>query len=146
MAVQELYDLDFFEWTQRNAELLSRGCFAEADIPHIAEELSDMGKSNQREVQSFLTRLMMHLLKHQHQPAQRSASWIASIGDSRVQLQLIFKQSPSLRRFAIESLVDVYPYARELASVETGLPLPTFPPECPYSFDRLLDPAFFPGN
>jgi hypothetical protein len=27
MGTQELYELDFFEWTQRNAELLSQGCF-----------------------------------------------------------------------------------------------------------------------
>jgi hypothetical protein len=44
MAVQELYDIDFFEWTQRNAELLRRGCLESADISNIAEELADLGK------------------------------------------------------------------------------------------------------
>jgi hypothetical protein len=142
MAIQELYDLDFFEWTQRNAELLSQGCFALADIPHIAEELADMGKSDQREVQSFLRRLIMHLLKWQMQPGHRSASWQSSIADSRVQLKGIFKQSPSLKGFAAESIVDVYPDARRQASIETGLPDTAFPRECPYEFDQLLDADF----
>jgi Domain of unknown function DUF29 len=50
MSPQELYDRDFFEWTQVNADLLSRGCFETADIAHIAEELADLGKRNRREV------------------------------------------------------------------------------------------------
>jgi hypothetical protein len=146
MAVQELYDLDFFEWTQRNAELLSQGCFSLADIPHIAEELADMGKRDQREVQGFLRRLITHLLKWQMQPANRSASWQSSIADSRVQLKGIFKQSPSLKRFAAESIVDVYPDARRQASIETGLADSAFPRECPYEFDQLLDADFLPDK
>jgi hypothetical protein len=144
MAVQELYDLDFFEWTQRNAELLTRGCFELADIPHIAEELADMGRSDKREAESFLTRLIMHLLKWDVQRAQRSASWRSSIADSRVQLKRIFRQSPSLKRYTAESIADVYPDARLLASIETSLPQTAFPPECPYNFDQLMDPEFLP--
>jgi hypothetical protein len=63
MGVKELYELDFFEWTQRNAELLRRGCLESADIPHIAEELADMGERDRREVRSYLRRLMMHLMQ-----------------------------------------------------------------------------------
>ncbi|HEY6342046.1 MAG TPA: DUF29 domain-containing protein [Bryobacteraceae bacterium] len=146
MSPQELYDRDFFEWTQVNADLLSRGCFEMADIEHIAEELADMGKSDRREVKSFLRRLIMHLLKWQMQQGQRSLSWRASIGDSRVQLKDIFEQSPSLRRFASESIEAVYPDARELAAEETGLRQTAFPAECPYSFDQLMDRGFFPDS
>src|SRR5580658_4880234 len=120
MSPQELYDVDFYEWTQVNADLLSRGCFETADIEHIAEELADLGKSDRREVKSFLRRLIMHLLKWQMQSGQRSSSWKASIGDSRVQLKDIFEQSPSLRRFASESIEAVYPDARRFAAMETG--------------------------
>jgi hypothetical protein len=146
MAVQELYDLDFFRWTQRNAKLLRQGCFSQTDIAHIAEEISDMGKSNRREVESFLTRLIMHRLKWHFQPDQRSASSLARIGDSRVQLKLIFKQSPSLKRFAIKSVEEVYPYARDLASTETGMAPRAFPSECPFNFDQLMDIGFLPED
>jgi Domain of unknown function DUF29 len=144
MSAQELYERDFFEWTQVNADLLSRGCFETADIAHIAEELADMGRSDRREVTSFLRRLIMHLLKWQMQPGQRSSSWIASIGDSRVHLKDIFDQSPSLRRFASDAIGSVYSDARELAAQETGLEETAFPAECPYSFDQLMDRRFFP--
>jgi Domain of unknown function DUF29 len=42
MSRSDLYDRDFFEWTQWNAEPLRRGCFVEADISHIAGEIADM--------------------------------------------------------------------------------------------------------
>jgi hypothetical protein len=146
MSPQELYDRDFFEWTQVNADLLSRGCFETADIEHIAEELADMGNNDRREVKSFLTRLVMHLLKWEMQPGQRSSSWIASINDSRLQLEGIFEQSPSLHRFASESFGSVYPRARRFAAKETGLAQTAFPAECPYSFDQLMDLDFFPDS
>jgi hypothetical protein len=146
MGVQELYELDFFEWTRAQAELLRRGCFESADIPHIAEELADLGRRDRRETESFLRRLMAHLLKWQMQPAKRSTSWQTSIGDSRAQLRGIFKQSPSLRRYAGKSIADVYPDALRKASTETRLPLAAFPKKCPYSFDQLMDDDFLPGD
>jgi Domain of unknown function DUF29 len=142
--MHELYELDFFEWTQRNAELLSQGCLESVDIPHIAEELADLGKRDRRETESFLERLIAHLLKWQMQPRKRSISWRSSIRDSRAQLRRIFKQSPSLRRYAGESIADVYPDARRKASDETSLPLAAFPEKCPYSFDQLMDEDFLP--
>jgi Domain of unknown function DUF29 len=146
MGVQELYELDFFEWTRAQAELLRRGCFESADIPHIAEELADLGKRDRRETESFLERLIAHLLKWHMQAAKRSISWGNSIGDSRAQLRRIFKQSPSLRRYARDSIAEVYPDARRKASRETKLPLKAFPAECPYSFHQLMDDDFLPGD
>jgi hypothetical protein len=145
MTARELYDVDFFEWTQRNAELLYRGCIDQADIPHIAEELADMGSRDQREVESHLKRLVMHLLKWQIQTARRSRSWLGSINSSRDELDSIFTQSPSLRRHAAESLDRVYAKARRAASIETGLSLTAFPAKCPYAFEQLIDFEFIPS-
>jgi len=144
MTAQELYGVDFFEWAKRNAELLSQGCFESADIPHIVEELDGLAERDRREVKSYLRRLMMHLLKWQFQPDPRTKSWLGSIGDSRSELDGIFEQSPSLRRFASESFGDVYPRARREAARETGMPPTAFPEECPYRFDQLMDEDFLP--
>jgi hypothetical protein len=75
MAAPQLYDRDFFEWTQCNAALLRAGQFDQADIQHIAEELEDMGKSERRRLESRLEVLLQHLLKWQIQPNRRSTSW-----------------------------------------------------------------------
>ncbi len=54
MIAKELYDRDFLEWTRCNAALLRARRFEEADIEHLAEEIEDMGKSQQRELESRL--------------------------------------------------------------------------------------------
>ncbi|HEY7338674.1 MAG TPA: DUF29 domain-containing protein [Bryobacteraceae bacterium] len=144
MTAQELYRTDFFEWTQRNAELLSRGCFDLADIAHIAEELADMGARDQREVKSYLRRLILHLLKWQMQPSKRSPSWQTSIGNSRSALKDIFEQSPSLRRLAVQSVPKIYADTRQRAAAETGLVRSAFPLECPYTFAQLMQIDFYP--
>jgi hypothetical protein len=146
MGAKELYDVDFFQWAQQNAELLHRGCADAADLEHIAEELEDMAKRDQREVQSFLRRLILHLLKWQLQPAKRSRSWERSIANSRVQLKGIFKQSPSLKHFAEEAVGEVYSDALRLAAIETGLDRKRFPPRSPYSFAQIMDADYLPED
>lgn len=48
-----LYDTDYSTWAQRNAELLRARRFEELDIEHLLEELSDMGKSDRRLLDSL---------------------------------------------------------------------------------------------
>jgi hypothetical protein len=149
MAVKDLYDLDFFEWTQQNAELLRKGCLSEIDVDNLAEEVADMGKRDRREMDSYLTRLILDLLKWQMQPALRygqkgRSSWLNSIVHSRVMLEKIFEQSPSLERFAEESLPRNYPAAVREASVQTQIDRKDFPPNCPYTLAQLLDQDYLP--
>jgi len=40
----ELYNQDFYAWTQRNADLLRQGRATEIDLEHLAEEIEEMGK------------------------------------------------------------------------------------------------------
>jgi hypothetical protein len=42
-------------------------------------------------------------------------------------------------------LEEVYGRARRKASRESGLALETFPPACPWTYDQIIDPDFFPG-
>ena len=143
-AMTTLYDEDFLKWTKRNSELLRRGCFAEADILHIAEEIEDMGKRDQREVRSYLIRLVLHLLKWQVQPEKRSDSWLDSIGQSRIDLGGIFEQSPSLEPFARRILPVAYRLAVRQAIKETGLPAQSFSKICPFTYEQAIDLDFLP--
>ena len=72
-----LYEVDFFEWTQRTADQLRWRRFDEADIQHVAEEIEDLGKRDLRELNSRMEVLLAHLLKWKLQPRRRSNSWRA---------------------------------------------------------------------
>jgi len=139
-----LYDLDFFEWTARNAELLRAGRLDQADLEHIAEEIEDMGRSERHELRSRLRVLLSHLLKWKFQPDRRGRSWVATIRVQRDDLVDLLGEMPSLTPYLREQLPDVYPVAVEGAIEETNLADATFPPACPFSLDQILDPDFFP--
>ncbi|HET8548179.1 MAG TPA: DUF29 domain-containing protein [Bryobacteraceae bacterium] len=140
----DLYRADFHEWAVRTAELLRQGRLAEVDVEHVAEEISEMGNRDRREVRSRLEVLLMHLLKWQVQPEGRSSSWTSTIVGQQTQLRLIFEDSPSLRLLADEEFNLRYERARWRAISETGLPEEVFPGIAPYALEEALREGFFP--
>lgn len=140
------YDEDFFAWTQEQAALLRTRRFSSIDIENIAEELESLGRSEKKEIRSRMTVLLTHLLKWGYQASKRSNSWRATLASQRKELRRELTDSPSLRSYPATVLSDLYETARLDASGETGLPLETFPAECPFTIEQILDPEFLPGE
>jgi hypothetical protein len=141
-----LYDEDFAVWTAETARLLREGRFTEVDAEHLAEEIEDMGNRDRREVLSRLTLIIQHLLKWQYQTQKRSRSWRATVVVQQAELEHIFEQSPSLRRPSPAALERAYRNAVKQASIQTDLPAESFPRECPYTLEQILDSEFLPGR
>jgi hypothetical protein len=116
---------------------------SDLDWGNLAEEIESLGRSDQREVVSRLTTLLTHLLKWRYQPERRADSWSDTIARERIELPLIFDQSPSLARFAEAELAKAYRLARKEAARQTRLGLEAFPPDPPFAFDEVLDPDFW---
>lgn len=57
-----LYDLDFWLWSQEQAERLRELRPAGVDWEHLAEEIESLGKRDRRELFSRIEVLVMHLL------------------------------------------------------------------------------------
>jgi hypothetical protein len=147
MAAQDLarlYDEDLYVWSCRNAQLLREGRYAEADMANIAEEIESLGKEQVHGLESQLSRLLMHLLKYQHQPSRRTRSWRVSIVNARIRISKYLRDNPSLKPQVGGLLPDAYRDAVKVASVETGLPANSFPSECPYPFEQVVDDDFLP--
>jgi hypothetical protein len=139
-----LYDQDFFAWANEQAALLRAGRLAEADIDHIAEEIESMGKTEKRELVSRLTVLLLHLLKWQFQPDRRGANWEATIAVQRDDLADHLIDNPSLQAKLPEAVASAYRKAVIMTYGETGLPPQTLPTICPWSFEQIMDLAFWP--
>jgi hypothetical protein len=136
-SLAALYEADETAWLERMAELIRAGRVADLDFANLSEYLSDMAKRDRREVYSRLVVLLAHLLKWEYQPDRRSRSWQGTVLTQRRDLGLLL-DSGTLRRHAAAVLADAYQAAREQAAVETGLPVETFPAECPSTVDDLL--------
>jgi hypothetical protein len=139
------YEDDVYSWSFEQAELMRQRRFGELDLPNVIEELESLGNEQIHALESQYQRLMLHLLKWQFQPERRSSSWDISITDARSQIARRERRNHALRKQAGAIAREVYPTARKLATKETGLPLATFPIECPYDLDQLRDEDWLPG-
>jgi hypothetical protein len=92
----QTYEKDIVAWANEQAQLLRSGHFSQLDIEHIAEEIEDVGKSEQRELASRMAVLLAHLLKWQFQPERQSASWEKTIKAQRKEVLYALDESPSL--------------------------------------------------
>lgn len=139
-----LYDSDFFGWTQQQAELLKSGRLSDLDTAHLIEEVEAMGRSERRELTRRLEVLLVHLLKWQYQPAFRGRSWQLTITEQRRRIAKLLANNPSLKPELESCFVDAYDDARFGAMKETGLELETFPGEAPFGVAKALDSDYLP--
>jgi len=128
-----LYDEDFYGWSQRTAQLVREGRWSELDRNHVAEEIGDLGISQERALTSRLIRVLNHLLKATHQPEKHTRSWDLTITEGRARISQIIRRNPSLETQIDALLADAYELARIRAAGETDLDLATFPEVCPFT-------------
>ena len=142
----ELYERDFYHWTQDQAMALRAKAWDALDIEHLAEEIESLGNEQRHAVRSHLRILVMHLLKWTYQPGHRSESWRSGISNARAEIEERLEDSPRLTPLLPELLTWVYPRARRRATEETGLALATFPDQCPWSLAQILEEGFYPDG
>jgi hypothetical protein len=138
------YDQDFFDWTQEQALLLRSGELSQIDVSNIAEEIESLGRRDRRELVDRLETLITDLLKWRCQPGARCGNWRSAIASQRYEIELILRDSPSLRRYAFEHLEEPYGGARERTIEDLGLLQPDFPADCPFTPDQILAKDFLP--
>lgn len=127
------YERDVAAWAEDQARLIRAGRFELLDREHVADEIEDVGKSEQRELASRIAVLLAHLLKQQYQPERSNASWVRTLREQRKRVLRRLKQSPSLQRMLgdEEWIADMWSDAVALAVKETGKEITSFPETCP---------------
>jgi len=138
------YEKDVVTWANEQASLLRTGQLSAIDIEHIAEEIEDVGRSQQRELASRITVLLTHLLKWAYQPERRSKSWTRTISVQRKDVAYVLAEAPSLRtKFNDTAWLDIVWSKAIVAAIdETGLDLSI--DDCPWTIEQVLDANFFP--
>jgi len=142
------YDGDIIAWANEQARLLRSGLFSHLDIEHLADEIEDVGKSEQRELASRMAVLLAHLLKWQFQPEYRGNSWRFTVIDQRGSIARRLTKTPSLKSSLNDSdwWADAWQDARLAAARETGIGYATFPKSCPWALPQIMDSDFWPDE
>ena len=141
-----IYENDIVAWAKEQAYLLRSGQLSVLDIEHIAEEIEDVGKSEQRELASRMAVLLSHLLKWHYQPERQCSSWQRTIKEQRKAVLRRLKNTPSLKVSLndTEWLEDVWGDAVSISIHETGMD--SFPEVCPWTIANILSEDWLPGQ
>ena len=141
-----LYQQDFFAWTEQQINYLQNQQWNQLDLAHLIEEIETLGKQQRQELRNRLSILIGHLLKWEYQPQKRSYSWLATLRVQRIDIQELINDNPSLKPYLEEALTQAYIKGLLLAVSETNLPDRTFPKNCPYSLTEILSDRIYPGQ
>lgn len=135
------YESDIVAWANEQATFIRAGRFDLLDLEHIAEEIEDVGKSEQRELANRMAVLLAHLLKWEYQPERRGNSWQRTITEQRKRVQLRLLATPSLTSKLNDSdwWADVWADAVSQTIAETGID--SLPDTCPWSVEEILTPS-----
>ena len=144
----DLYEEDFYLWTQRQTELLRQRRFSDVDLEHLIEEIEDLGSNQRNAVESLVQNILYHLLKLHFSPTVPPRhGWEATVRAQRIQLRR--RPTTSLRNHVAATLAELYADARELAAHDLrqdSVPADRLPADCPYTLDQILSPGWFPAN
>jgi hypothetical protein len=124
--------------------LLRAGNLSAIDADHIADEIDDVGKSEQRELASRMAVLLAHLLKWQHRLALRGNSSMRTIAVLRKDVAYMLDEAPSLKRkFDDAAWLDLV-WSKAVLSAANEVGLDEFPETCPWSIEQIMAPGFLP--
>jgi hypothetical protein len=121
LAIDDLYERDFYVWTQEQAAALraagkSGGRSNAVEWERLAEEVEDLGKSEYREAASYVTRILEHFFKLAWtQRDEPKAGWRAEIDVFRLNLEAAL--TASLRTKVEADLERLHRIAAKQATV-----------------------------
>jgi hypothetical protein len=151
---EDLYVSDFHAWTIDQAERLRGLATTRSNLPidavHLAEELDALGSEQRAGVRSQLRRIIEHLLKLRHSPAQAPrAGWQRTVVSARA--ELADRLTATLRRDLEEHLDELYADGAEMArkaleSYGETAAAGSIPAGRPFTLDEILRRGWYPDH
>ena len=139
------HENDVYGWAVHTAQLLREKKMSEVDFDSVIEEMEALGRSEKHELVNRLSLVIAHLLKWQFQPNMRGHSWKYTIEEQIEQATIHWEDNPSLKNKLNEIIARAYKIALSKAARETSLDKKTFPSECPYAFEQIMNDEFYPA-
>jgi Domain of unknown function DUF29 len=113
----ELYDEDFYAWTEQQAKALRTHFKGDnrIDVEHLAEEVEDLGKSELHAVESYIENVIEHFLKLDYSGwVEARDHWRAEVDAFRASIER--KITPRIRQRVETELATLYDRARRAAA------------------------------
>jgi hypothetical protein len=151
---RSLYQSDYYAWTKDQAAKLRALATARVnstiDLENLAEEVESLGRSDLNTVRSQVRRIIEHLLKLEFSPSMPPRDdWRHSVAQGRDEVEDHI--TASMYPDVAADLAKLFGRARRDAAL--GLrrhgeeaAAKALPSLCPYSFDQIVSPDWYPQN
>ena len=140
---KKLYEQDYNLWLEITKRQLTNREFEAIDLNNLIEEIDDMGKSQKSSLDSYIQKLIEHLLKLQHWNSERERcayGWRREVNNFRIAIAKILRKNPSLNNYFLAEYQDNYQDAVKAVSLDFTVPKDSF-----IEPTQALDDNFFPG-
>lgn len=141
-----LYDSDYLLWLEKTAQQLRDGLLFDLDVENLIAEIESMGKSERHSVASWLTLILVHLLKLYYWEAERERNanhWRGEITSFRVSIRRKLADSPSLKPYLEEIFPECYQDARRISARTMGVKIDSLSAEPLATLEQALDDNWF---
>ena len=142
----EIYEQDYPEWLDITLNQLQNRDLENIDWEHLIEEITALGSEQRRKVESYLLRLLIHLLLYNYWKSEKDWSgrgWEKEIDNFRIELDLLLESKVLYNH--CEKIIDkIYIKARNNTIRKSQLSPEIFPETCPYSLTEILNPEWLP--
>jgi hypothetical protein len=109
--LKQLHDRDFSLWIEKTKEAIQNKDFENMDWDNLLDEIDDMGKSEKRSLDSYMQRLIEHILKLKYWDSEVERcrkGWQQEVVNFRNRINRILQKNPSLKNYLKSEYFDIY--------------------------------------
>ncbi|MEM8830996.1 MAG: DUF29 domain-containing protein [Cyanobacteria bacterium P01_G01_bin.19] len=140
-SLKQLHERDFNLWVEGIKEAIQNRDFENMDWDNLLDEIDDMGKSEKRSLDSYMQRLIEHILKLKYWDVERercAKGWMQEVTNFRNRIKRILKKNPSLRNYLKAEYIDIYQDAIATMSFDFDIPENSF-----VKIEEIMDKDYF---
>ncbi|MBO1069196.1 DUF29 domain-containing protein [Aphanizomenon sp. UHCC 0183] len=141
--LKKLYKSDYLAWYEMTLEQIKNDQLNDLDLDSLSEVLENLVRDTKRSGESYLRQIIIHLLLIEYWEAEsiNRRHWAAEIVNFRNELET--DMTRNLRKHLNEEKENNYQKAIKYVIAKTGLKKNTFPEQCPYTLEQLINDDWF---
>lgn len=142
--MNNLYNADYYLWTQRQVAMLRTQSFDRVDTTLLAAEIMHLAHQQRKALKRHIRKLLRYFLKSQLYPERVSGRWLGKLCGHRDWIEKLVAEMPSMTPLVDGYIADAYADIAERLTRKANLPRSSLPETLACTKEQLLTHDFMP--